>query len=145
MIHPDTPPAARALGLAGLIPFWVAALAVAFAEGEIEVAALRAQVAYGAVILTFLGGVHWGLALRAPHEAGWARLGWGVLPSLVGWVALLMAPRPALALLALALAAALLADLRSLGTGVAAAWYLPLRRLLTAAAVASIAVSLLAS
>ena len=55
MLHPETPPAARALGLAGLVPFWVAALAVVFAEGEVEAAALRAQVAYGAVILTFLG------------------------------------------------------------------------------------------
>jgi hypothetical protein len=140
MLHPETPPAARALGLAGLVPFWVAALAVVFAEGEVEAAALRAQVAYGAVILTFLGGVHWGLA---PHETGWARLGWGVAPSLLGWIALLMAPRPALALLAASLAAALFVDLRSLGAGVSAAWYLPLRRLLTAAAVASIALSLL--
>ena len=143
MLHPETPPAARALGLAGLVPFWVAALAVVLAEGEVEAAALRAQVAYGAVILTFLGGVHWGLALRAPHETSWARLGWGVTPSLLGWIALLMAPRPALALLAASLAAALFVDLRSLGAGVSAAWYLPLRRLLTAAAVASIALSLL--
>jgi len=65
MLHPETPPAARALGLAGLVPFWVAALAVVFAEGEVEAAALRAQVAYGAVMSR---------CARTPRPAGrgWA-------------------------------------------------------------------------
>mgnify|MGYP000547146707 CR=1 FL=1 len=32
-------------------------------------AALDAVIAYGAVILTFLGAVHWGLALRIPRNS----------------------------------------------------------------------------
>ena len=50
-----------------------------------------ALVAYGAVILAFLGGVHWGFALPEPSGRGErARLVLGVVPSLVGWVALLL-------------------------------------------------------
>ncbi len=43
------------------------------------------------MILAFLGGVHWGFALPEPSGRGErARLGLGVLPSLAGWVALLL-------------------------------------------------------
>ncbi len=43
------------------------------------------------MILAFLGGVHWGFALPEPSgRADRARLGLGVVPSLVGWVALLL-------------------------------------------------------
>ncbi|MGH7188271.1 MAG: DUF3429 domain-containing protein, partial [Acetobacteraceae bacterium] len=56
-----------------------------------------ALVGYGAVILGFLGAVHWGLALAPqtpgagpPHEVERARLLLGAIPALVGWVALLI-------------------------------------------------------
>ncbi|WP_376087452.1 DUF3429 domain-containing protein [Roseomonas sp. CCTCC AB2023176] len=92
----DTLPApARILGPAGLIPF--AALCVAaLVWPEWRFAALVLLVTYGALIASFLGGVHWGLALRPrPGEewAAWPRLALGVLPSLIAWAALFLLPR----------------------------------------------------
>ena len=42
--------------------------------------------AYAALIVSFLGGIHWGLAFRHT-EPPLALLAWGVVPSLVAWVA----------------------------------------------------------
>ncbi|MFT8244512.1 DUF3429 domain-containing protein [Roseomonas sp. BN140053] len=96
------PAAATLLGLAGLLPF--AGLAALAAAGEDW--ARPWLVGYGASILSFLGAVHWGAALRAPEaEAGWdwPRFGLGVVPSLVAAVALQLQPATAAAVLAAAI------------------------------------------
>ena len=133
---------ARLLGLAGLVPFWACAIAVVFGDDELASSALYAQVAYGALILTFLGGVHWGIALRSGTAPSWGRLGWGVTPSLVGWAALLMPPAQGLGLLAAGLAIALAVDLETLKEPTAPGWYAKLRRFLTTGALASLLVAL---
>ena len=49
------------------------------------------QLYYGAVILSFLGGVRWGMAATSygiPHT--WAQYSWSVTPSLIAWVALML-------------------------------------------------------
>ncbi|SDB68417.1 DUF3429 domain-containing protein [Belnapia rosea] len=97
------PPSARWLGAAGLLPFIATALLSWMLPPELRGFALFALAAYGMVILSFLGAVHWGLALRAPPEEaryGAPRLGLGVVPALVAWAALLLPPVPGLALLA---------------------------------------------
>lgn len=136
---------ARSLGLAGLIPFWACTLGLALfpGAGVAPETLLRAQVAYGAVILTFLGGVHWGVALRQTDAPSWLRLAWGVTPSLIGWCALLMPPRNGLGLLAFGLAIAFGVDLRTLGEGIAPDWYPRLRRILTTGALAALFLSIL--
>ncbi len=94
----------RLLGYAGLVPFVAAAALALLGPPSWHGFASAALAAYGAVILSFLGAVHWGLALCArPDEEGaaWPRLGLGVLPALFGWVALLLPARPGLALLAI--------------------------------------------
>ena len=79
---------ALVLGLAGLLPFLLCGLLAVGQDGD---RAAFALVGYGAVILAFLGGVHWGFALREPAAGGErARLTLGVVPSLVGWLALLL-------------------------------------------------------
>ena len=54
---------------------------------------LPALIAYGAVILSFVGAVHWGFAIgggeMVPRQVA-VRLFLGVLPSLVGWSAMLL-------------------------------------------------------
>jgi Protein of unknown function (DUF3429) len=81
------------LSVLGLIPFIACGLA---ALGPDQVTATRmmsALIAYAAVILAFAGGVHWGFELQSPQQAASvqrARLGLGVLPLLVGWIALLL-------------------------------------------------------
>ena len=82
------PPLALLLGAAGLVPFLACGLLAVTPNGD---RAAEALAAYGAVILAFLGGVHWGFALPEPSGRGErGRLALGVLPSLVGWVALLL-------------------------------------------------------
>jgi hypothetical protein len=80
---------ARVLGPAGLIPF--ATLAAGVWAGWPSAAAALA--AYGAVVLSFIGAVHWGLALRAPARergADWLRFGLGALAAFFAWLALLL-------------------------------------------------------
>ena len=89
------PPFAVVLGVAGVIPFLVCSLGVLALRGGDADRVLLALVGYGAVILAFLGGVHWGFALPTPDAPGprqspRMRLGLGVLPSLAGWLALVL-------------------------------------------------------
>lgn len=91
------PAPADLLGYGGLIPFLGLALLSALGLDW----ATRSATYYGAAILSFLGAVHWGVALRALDDEAdldpW-RLGLGILPSLVAWAALsLLGPTPAAA------------------------------------------------
>jgi Protein of unknown function (DUF3429) len=127
------PAPARLLGPAGLIPF--ATLAAGTWAGW--PGAGPALVAYGATILAFLGAVHWGLALRAtPAERGaaWGRLGLGVVPALVGWVALLLPTSFGLGLLALAILATAAVETAAARAGLVPEDYLKLRWMLTGGA-----------
>lgn len=93
------PAAAIGLGLAGLIPFIGLGIAALATVDEVQAGRyLLALLAYGAVTLAFLGGVHWGFVLHpgalpdgmsAGERRDATRLGLGVLPSLVGFAALL--------------------------------------------------------
>lgn len=124
------PPAARWLGAAGLLPFLLTALAAWAGPEEWRGIALFALATYGMVILSFLGGVHWGLALRAPAaEAPYAapRLGLGVLPALIGWAALMLPPTPGLGMLALAILATAGMETLAARRGLVPADYLRLR------------------
>ncbi len=80
---------AIALGVAGLLPFAGAAGLVWAGPLDWQGLALSAQLWYGAVILSFLGGIVWGRALTLEPEAraaGW--IAFSVVPSLIGWAAL---------------------------------------------------------
>lgn len=87
------PPAAYALGLGGVVPFVACGIAAA-SPGTSPPIGLAALVAYAAIILSFVGAVHWGFALQrndgsvAPKVG--KRLLLGVLPSLAGWAAMLL-------------------------------------------------------
>ena len=137
------PAAALWLGLAGALPFLALAAALFLAAPDLRPVALQAIAAYGAVILSFLGGIHWGLALQAGRPS-WSRLGPAVLPSLLGWAALLLAPVPGLLLLAAGFIAMALADHRTARAGAAPAWYPRLRWPLSGTVTASLCLSVLA-
>lgn len=137
------PPGLPALGYAGVLPFVACVLAIALLDGGARAFAVRALVAYGAVILSFLGAVHWGVLLRQPDVAAQARLAIGVLPSLAGWVALLLPDRYALALLVAAFGGFWLYEHRVVGTALLPSGYLDLRRYLSLAACASLTLGLL--
>jgi hypothetical protein len=137
----------RLLGYSGLIPFAAAAVAL-FGPASWRGLALPALAAYGAVILSFLGGVHWGLALRATPEeapAAWPRLALGVLPALVGWVALLLPARPGLALLAAGVLAVAAVETAAARRGLVPRSYLGLRWALSLGAGACLLLGALAA
>jgi hypothetical protein len=137
------PSAAKWLGALGAIPFVFLAVTGHFLEGPTRGQAFFALAAYGAVVLSFLGGIHWGLAIagfgpRANDEASFRRLAFSVTPSLVGWGALLVPPPSGLMLLAVAFVWLLVFDSQASRKAQAPAWYPRLRRPLTLAVVASL-------
>lgn len=125
------------LGLGGLIPF-AACTAVMLGAGPFSGLAEDALLAYGAVILAFLGAVHWGLALAAPGDVAAARtrLTLGVLPSLIGWVALVSPNWIGFGVLVAGFLATWAAEEAARRAGGLGAAYLWLRRGLTLAVVA---------
>ena len=101
---------ARVLGVAGLLPF-MAGAAVVWLVGPQDRLPAAALLAYAALIASFLGGIHWGLAMRdLPADA--AQLLWGVGSSLLGWLAILLPPRLGLLLAPVTLIACYAVDCR---------------------------------
>ena len=128
------PTLALLLGLAGLIPFIAFGI---YAVAQNDDRAAFGLVAYGAVILAFLGGVHWGFALEEPNRRGErARLSLGVAPSLVGWVGLLLstalAVNAGLALILAGFIGTTALERRALQMGLMPPSYMRLRYMLSA-------------
>ena len=80
---------ARWLSHLGLVPFVLGALLVWVVNAEAHPYAALALSAYAGVIVSFLGGIHWGLAFRMTAPPATLFI-WGVLPSLVAWLAVMM-------------------------------------------------------
>ena len=80
----------RGLGYGGLVPFVLGLLAVALLpDPALRERAADLTLAYGAIILAFLGAVHWGRLLERGTLAEAPMLAvWGVMPSVVGWLSL---------------------------------------------------------
>jgi hypothetical protein len=138
----DTLPTyARWLGLAGLLPFLAALLLAIYGPPELEGFAVAALGTYGAVILAFLGAVHWGLALAEPTGPGApSRFALGVLPALLAWIALLMEPGPSLATLAFGILGTAVIETLAHQRGLLPPGYLRLRWILSLGAAACLGI-----
>ena len=79
----------RVLGFGGLVPFVLLARASLFELHTPFAPAPSLLIGYGAVILSFVGALHWGAQLSRPTPLMW-RFCWSVVPALMGWVALMM-------------------------------------------------------
>jgi len=92
---------------------------------------------YGAVILSFLGGIQWGLAIRNSDGNARSRsdlspmLALSVVPSLIGWVGLLAEETVGFGLLIMGFALVLICDVFIVNRGMGPRWYLRLRYPLT--------------
>jgi hypothetical protein len=97
------------LSVAGAIPF-VSAASASWLVPEHAVTAWMTQAAfiYGAIILSFLGGIHWGRALAGEDSRP---LWFAVTPALLGWGAVLLEPRFGVPLLGVGFIAQFLVDL----------------------------------
>ena len=133
------------LGWAGVIPF--ALLTSAIVLG-IEVSSLDPQGAlraYGATILSFLGGTQWGALLPRNQEEvslPW-RYGVSVLPALLGLLCLLAPHTLGLVGLVAGFLGLFAFDLSAVRRGLAPGWYGRLRLQLTAAVVLLLAIAAL--
>lgn len=133
---PPIPRAVLVYGLLGLLPFLAPPLLGWRVPAHADFLGVVA-LGYGALILSFLGGARWGLAVAQPAP-GLVTVSLAMLPSIAG-LALLVMPwlaRPVqLTAMAVFLSAQLVWDVRSKGLP---AWYPRLRSLLTLVAVASL-------
>ncbi len=145
-VSSSIPGTALVLGLAGLIPFAAGAASLWIPlAGLAPELGLKLIIGYGAVILSFLGGIRWGTAM-GPYDTRRQGLEFlaSVLGSLAGLAAILIPAVPALTLLIAGFLMQALWDVTSVEAGRLPAWFGKLRMLLTAGAVISLIATLVA-
>lgn len=132
----SVPPVARLLGLMGLIPFVGGGLGVWLPGlGDLRFALPIMVLAYAALIGSFLGGVRWGAAMQNNRPDSQPRhLAISVVPSLIALVAFLLPLPQGFMLLIILFVAQAALDILAADNGDVAAWYKPLRLLLTVVA-----------
>jgi hypothetical protein len=132
------PRVAVVLGVAGVIPFVAAAIVLWVSETH-RLMAVTGGIAFGAVVLSFLGGIRWGTAIGPFSPRRIAReFTFSVLPAIAGWFALLIPFLPALCLLIAGFLLQALWDVVSVENGKLPGWFGKLRMMLTIIAVASL-------
>lgn len=124
----EVPRIALALGWLGALPF-AGALGGVLWGGFTAHLSGAVLLIYGAVVLSFLGGIQWGLAMTA--GSGPARYVASVVPALVGWIAVHLSSDGGKLLLAAAFLGLMLLDERRAAAGGTPSWYPRLRRPLT--------------
>ena len=102
-------PLARKLAYSGVIPFVAGAVFIWLLAGRVDesvfVFLVRAVTSYAALVVSFLGGLPWGLAMMSsqynvePTAEHRKALQWGVAYCLAAWVALMMPPHAGLVVL----------------------------------------------
>ncbi len=123
---PDLPPASintfpLRLGYLALLPFVVGAALVWIVRVDARPYVAPALSAYAAVVLAFIGGIHWGFGFREANASP-RRFAWGVVPALVAWVAVLMQPSAGLVVHGVMLVLSYLVDRRVYPAHGAARW-----------------------
>lgn len=141
---PGNEATAKILGYAGLIPFVTLSIGSWIALPLIS-EPLPVLIAYAATILSFMGAIHWGIAMSGSKEQNNARFYISVLPALLAWLALLIPPAYALAIFIFTFIALYLYERFSPDSVDFPQWYLPMRGTLTLVVVACLTAALLAS
>ena len=99
----------RWLGYSGLVPF-VTLAALSFLVPSVHrPVVIFSLLAYGVTIISFLGAIHWGLTMieNIPSKQ---QLVWGVVPSLLAWISLMVQVELGLLLVAVMLFFCLVID-----------------------------------
>lgn len=140
------PPVVSWLGYGGLLPF-VALAAATWIDNNRSRLWEDALLTYGAVILSFVGALHWGIVMgqgdMRKHQQNFSFV-WSVVPALLAWLALLtryaLTPQFACMLLIAGFLIHFWQDHRLAKSVHLPAWYLPLRLQLTLVACISLIV-----
>jgi hypothetical protein len=129
----------KLLGYLGLLPF-LALILLLLLEPHHQAFYRGALISYSAVILTFVGALFWSFAMQMHSLNQQTRRSlyiWSVLPSLVGWLALLLQGLSnnlepfIMIVLAFFFILALWRDVLLVKVAALPEWYLPLRKTLT--------------
>ena len=131
------------LSLAGFIPFAFLAsgLLILDANNPLRPLAIDGLKTYAAIILSFLGGIRWGLAMKASEpEKERLSLLLSVVPAIVGWISIFVPEPYVFGILILAFSAHGAWDSFAGQKGVFGLWFVKLRTVLTFIVVASLAV-----
>ncbi|KAI3294437.1 hypothetical protein DTO002I6_4606 [Penicillium roqueforti] len=160
----EVPKEALYLGMAGVVPYLATSLQTVFLSYEINRAAAvgeglifsgesaelmlhmlePVQIGYGAVILSFLGAIHWGLEWAGyGGKFGYRRYAAGVIAPAVAWPTLLLPVEYALISQFLAFTFLYYNDARASAAGRAPHWYGMYRFVLTFVVGASIVATLI--
>ena len=142
-----TPPPLTAvlLGAGGAVPFVGLAMASWIAAETTALIAIEWVVFYAAVIMSFIGGAHWGFAsvrmdIRSAATPD-SLLALSILPSLIGWAALLLPAPWSAGTLAAAFVAILPLDRWAQARTFAPEWWMRLRLPLSATVATALAVT----
>lgn len=123
--------AAWLLAGAGTLPFLAGAAGLLLRNGEW----IGAVQVYGAVIASFVCGIHWGAALFAAEGLALRLFLVSNIAALLGWVAALLPTGPGFLLLAVLFAALLTVDRHLWRAGLWPLWFWRLRGVITAVVV----------
>jgi ABC-type amino acid transport system permease subunit len=133
---PRLPVTVAWLGYGGLLPFLFLA-PLSLIDQQHGVIWSDALYGYGAIIVSFIGALHWGFAIALRDLSDQQRSAlfiWSVVPALMAWPALMVSPILAGPLLILAFIAHYVQDYRLASKVSLPEWYLPLRFRLTSVA-----------
>jgi len=129
------------LGYGGLCPFLFFAV-LSLVEPSHQIIYRGALFSYGAVILSFVGAIHWGFAMTLPGLSDLQRHRcylWSVVPALIAWTTIFLGPVTSGLMLILGFLVQYWRDFNVARQAALPTWFLPLRLRLTAVAVISIA------
>ncbi|KAI8607306.1 hypothetical protein BC830DRAFT_1051978, partial [Chytriomyces sp. MP71] len=134
------PTAPKVLGLAGLLPF-LGTAALSFTNPETVWLMMEIQAVYSTTILSFMGAVHWGLAMAENStESKALRYALSTAPALIAFFSAVLGNVPtSLAVHLVGYNALLVGDIIATKRGLAPSWYPGLRVYLTGVVSASIA------
>jgi hypothetical protein len=121
---------AKALGYAGLIPFVVFGIGC-WIPLPYVVNAPYILIAYGAIILSFMGAVHWGAAMASTDQQRGRYFIASVMPALLAWPALLLPHTLALVILLAGFIGLYVYDRSVEKAQGFPGWYIPIRTRLT--------------
>ena len=141
MRQSSMPTSVGLLGYGGLIPFLALAL---MSNGDTAHGILYrgALLLYGSVILSFVGAIHWGVAMidtnLTDHDRRAAYV-WSVVPAVMAWATYILSPIPAALVLIMGFLLQYWRD-SSLAQKIQwPVWYLPMRIRLTVVACLALA------
>ncbi|SVB83182.1 uncharacterized protein METZ01_LOCUS236036 [marine metagenome] len=142
------PRSAGFLSALGLVVFFGLALTVAFGGPSLALNAYLQLVHFGALVLSFVAAIQWGLGIAASSRGMSIPAWWfpgTVFPMILAWLALaLLSPVFKIFLLALGFVVVFVLDTVSHTRGYAPTWYKGFRKFLTIGVLVSLLLALVA-